>query len=80
MYLLFLTTELEGWEPTPPSWPFSFFSVLHSIIAGLINKGLYSSSVMLVAISFCVLSTIWSMFLCVLGIKHLLAVAVTHLK
>lgn len=35
---------------------------------------------MLVAISFCVLSAIWSMFLCVSGIKHLLAVAVNHLK
>jgi len=59
---------------------FFFFLVLHSIITGLINKGLYSSSLMLVAISFCVLSAIWSMFLCVSGIKHLLAVAVNHLK
>ena len=81
LYLLFLTTELgQGWEPTPPSWPFFFFTVLHSIIAGLINKGLYSSSLMQVAISFYVLSAIWSMFLCVLGIKHLLAVAVNYLK
>ena len=59
---------------------FLFFPVLHSIIAGLISKGLYSSSLMQVAISFCVLSAIWSMFLCVLGIKHLLAVAVNYLK
>lgn len=70
----------EGWETLPHLGLFLFFSVSHSVIAGLINKGLYSSSVMLVAISFCVLSAIWSMFLCVLGIKHLLAVAVNHLK
>lgn len=70
----------KGGNPLPHLGLFLFFSVSHSVIAGLINKGLYSSSVMLVAISFCVLSAIWSMFLCVLGIKHLLAVAVNHLK
>lgn len=35
---------------------------------------------MLVAISFCVLSAVWSVFLCVLGIEHLPAIAFSSVK
>ena len=70
----------KGGNPLPHLGLFFVFSSLALNNAGLINKGLYSSSLMQVAISFCVLSAIWSMFLCVLGIKHLLAVAVNYLK